>query len=176
MALRTESGSANPQIGPGPARLLPALTTLVAAFVSLAPVPLPGSAELTPVFALMALYHWTIWRPDLLPPVALFAVGIGYDLLSGGLPGVTSLLFLLSRAAVLRCRRRFVNRGFPFVWAGFAVLIGAAMLGLWGLDSLLAGRLASPSTNVFRAALTVTLFPIASFVLGRSQFALLGSG
>jgi rod shape-determining protein MreD len=176
MALRTENAAANPQIGNGPARLLPLLTTLVAAVVSLAPVPLPGDAELTPDFALMALYHWTIYRPDLLPPVALFAVGVGFDLLSGGVPGVTPLLLLLSRAAVLSCRRRFVNRGFAFVWAGFAILTGVAMFGLWGLDSLLAWRLASPNASVFRATVTVALFPIASFVLGRSQHAFLGPG
>jgi rod shape-determining protein MreD len=176
MAFRAQSGSANPLIGSGPARLLPVLTMLVAAFVQLAPVPLPGYAELTPAFALMTLYHWTIYRPDLLPPVALFAVGVGCDLLSGDLPGVTPLLFLLSRAAVLSCRRLFANRGFPVVWAGFAVLSSAAMFGLWGLDSLLAWRPASLSTNGFRAALTVSLFPIASTVLGRSQQALLGSG
>jgi rod shape-determining protein MreD len=175
MALRTQSGSANLQVGSGPARLLPTLTMLVASFVSLAPVPLPGYTELTPAFALMALYHWTIYRPDLLPPVVLFAVGVGCDFLSGGPPGVMPLLFLLSRAAVLCCRRLFINRNFTLVWAGFGVLTGAAMFGLWGLDSLIAWRLANPSTSIFHAALNVALFPTASFVLERSHHALLGA-
>jgi rod shape-determining protein MreD len=43
--------------------------------VSVLPVKIPGYAALTPAITLMAAYHWTIYRPDLLPRIALFAVG-----------------------------------------------------------------------------------------------------
>ena len=35
------------------------------------PLHIPGYAALTPAFTLMAVYHWTIYRPDLLPALAL---------------------------------------------------------------------------------------------------------
>jgi rod shape-determining protein MreD len=176
MPFWTHRAPASPQIGAGAASLLPVLTTLAAALLALEPVPLPGYAALTPALTLMALYHWTLYRPDLLPPIALFAIGVGYDLLCGGPPGVTPLFLLLSRAAVLRCRRWFINRTFPFVWAGFTVLASAAIFGLWLLDCILAWKLLDISGSIFRAALTVALFPIASFLLGRTQHALMGSG
>jgi rod shape-determining protein MreD len=157
-------------------RLLPVATTVLAILISIQPIHIPGYAAVTPAFVLMAAYHWTIYRPDLLPAAAVFVIGTMQDLLSGGLVGVTALVLLLARAIVLGQRRHFVNRPFPFVWAGFMLLTAGAMLFLWVLHSLLAAQLVDFRAAVFRAALTVALFPAASFLLGRSQRALLGTG
>src|SRR4029077_6743870 len=107
---------APPRVNNAAARLLPLTTTLLAAVISVLPLQIPGYAALTPVFTLMAAYHWTIYRPDLLPPVALFVIGLTEDLLAGSPIGVNALLLLLTRIAVLGYRRYFVNRMFPFVW------------------------------------------------------------
>lgn len=165
-----------PQVENVLVRLLPVATTATAALLSIQPVHLPGYAALAPAFTLMAVYHWTIYRPDLLPPSALFLIGVAYDLLAGGPPGVTPLLLLLARAAVLRYRRWFPDRDFPFVWAGFTLLTAAAMAGLWLLDSLLEARLVEFRGGIFRAVLTISLFPVASFLLGRTQRALMAAG
>ncbi|MFZ3234160.1 MAG: rod shape-determining protein MreD [Stellaceae bacterium] len=176
MLQRTETVPKLPQSVPAAGRLLPVATTLCAVMLAVEPVNLPGYIALTPAFGLMTVYHWTLYRPDLLPPLALFGIGVAYDLLSGGPPGVTPLLFLLSRGAVLRCRRWFVDRTFPFIWVGFAVLTGGTMVGLWVLRSVLAFELVGLADLVFRAWLTISLFPIASFLLGRVQHALIGAG
>ena len=176
MALRS-AGTAIPQRVDNPvARLLPIATTLLATVISIQPAHIPGDAALTPAFTLMAVYHWTMYRPDLLPPLALFLVGITQDLLAGASPGVTALVLLLARGVVLRQRRHFVNRPFPFVWAGFTVLSGGAMLFLWALYCLLGGVVADFRGTVFHAALTISMFPIASFLLGRAQRTLMGAG
>ena len=176
MAL-TSAGTSAPQRVENPiARLLPIVSTLLATVISIQPAHIPGDAALTPAFALMAVYHWTIYRPDLLPPVALFLAGITQDLLTGVPPGVTALVLLLARAVVLRQRRHFVNRPFPFVWAGFTVLTGGAMLFLWTLYCLLDGMVVDFRGTVFRAVLTISMFPIASFLLGRTQRTLMGAG
>ena len=89
---------------------------------------------------------------------------------------MTALLLLLARAVVLRYRRWFSDRAFPFVWGGFTLLTAAAMVGLCLLDSLLEGELVEFRGGIFRAVLTISLFPIASFLLGRTQRALMGAG
>jgi rod shape-determining protein MreD len=156
--------------------LLPVATTVLAMLLSIQAIPIPGYAPVTPAFTLMAAYHWTIYRPDLLPSLALFIIGTIQDLLSGGLTGVTALLLLLARAIVSGNRRHFVNRPFPFVWAGFTLLTGGAMLFLWTLHSLLAAELLDFRGSVFRAVLTISVFPVASFLLGRTQRALMSEG
>jgi rod shape-determining protein MreD len=123
----------------------------------------------------MATYHWTIYRPDLLPAPLLFLIGAIQDLLSGGLPGVTAVTLLLARAIVLAHRNYFVDRPFPFIWAGFTLLTGGAMLLSWALHSLLAAEVLDLRGPVLRAVLTISVFPLASFLLGRSQRALLGA-
>jgi rod shape-determining protein MreD len=156
--------------------LLPVATTMLAMVVSLQPIHVPGYAALAPAFTLMAVYHWTIYRPELLPSAALFLIGVTQDLLAGAPPGATALLLLLARAGVLAHRHQFVNRPFPFVWAGFTVLAFGAMLLLWALNSLLDAVFLDPRVTVFRAVLTTSLFPVASFLLGRTQRALMGGG
>ena len=118
-----------------PRGFLPTATIVAAAVLALLPLPVPGYAALTPSFALMAVYHWSVYRPDLLPSSGLFAIGFAQDLLSGATIPASALLLLLARAAVLRYRRHFVGRPFPFVWAGFrgarsrrdARIMGAAL-------------------------------------------------
>jgi rod shape-determining protein MreD len=158
------------------ARLLPALTTVVAMVLSLQPVQIPGYAALTPAFTLMVAYHWMVYRPDLLPFLALFVIGATQDLLTGAPPGVTSLLLVLARVIVLSHRDHFVDRSFRFVWTGFAMLTCGAMLLLWSLNSMLAAELLELRDTVFRAVLTILLFPVASFLLSRTQRAVLDAG
>jgi rod shape-determining protein MreD len=176
MALKVFSIPALPRVNNGAARLLPVATTLLAAVISVLPLQIPGYAVLTPVFTLMAAYHWTIYRPDLLPPVALFAIGLTEDLLAGSPIGVNALLLLLTRIGVLSYRRYFVNRNFPFVWTGFTLLTATAMLGLWALHCVIDLSLLDFRNAVIRAALTVAIFPLASFMLGRAQRAVMGAG
>lgn len=164
-----------PRVNSSTARMLPIATTIVAALIGILPLRIPGYAALAPAFTLMAVYHWTVYRPDLLPPVGLFAVGITEDLLSGAPVGVSALLFLLVRAAVLRHRRHFVRRSFPFVWGGFTLLCIIAMLSLWALHCLLELAVFDLRATVFRAVLTIAIFPVASFLLGRAQRALMGA-
>jgi rod shape-determining protein MreD len=164
-----------PRATRGLARFLPAATAVFAAILGLLPVPIPGYAALTPAFALMAVYHWSVYRPDLLPPSLLFAVGVAQDLVTGATVPASALVLLLARAGVLHYRRHFVGRPFPFVWAGFAALVGTAMLGLWALHCVLQLSLFDLRTAIVRGALTVALFPAASLALGRSQRALIGA-
>ncbi|MGH7092505.1 MAG: rod shape-determining protein MreD [Stellaceae bacterium] len=175
MALKVSSIPALPRTNGGTV-LLPIGTTIVAALISILPLQIPGYAALTPAFTLMVAYHWTIYRPDLLPPAALFAVGLCEDLLVGAPLGVSALLLLLVYTVVLRFRRYFVNRTFPFVWSGFTLLTVGAMLGLWALHCVLDATLLDIRNTIFRAVLTVAIFPLASFLLGRTQRALIGPG
>jgi rod shape-determining protein MreD len=77
---------------------------------------------------------------------------------------------------VLSYRRYFVNRNFPFVWTGFTLLTVTAMLGLWALHCVIDLSLLDFRNAVIRAALTIAIFPLASFMLGRAQRATMGAG
>src|ERR1700730_4057484 len=154
---------------------LPLARPMLWALVPLEPFHLDGYAALTPAFTLMATYHWSIYRPNLLPAPWLFLIGIIQDLLSGGLPGETAVTLLLARAILLPQRHYFIDRPFPFIWAGFTLLTGGAILFSLALHSLLAAELLDLRGSVLRGVLTISVFPIASFLLGRSQRVLIGT-
>ena len=173
--MRTIAAPSRQSVENPAARLLPITTTLLAVIILIQPAYIPGYAAVTPAFALMAVYHWTIYRPRLLPPLALFLAGVTQDLLTGAPPGVSALVMLLARTSVLRLRRHFINRSFPFVWAGFTMLTGGAMLFLWMVHCLLDGFMIDFRSTVFRAVLTISVFPGASFLLGRTQRTLMST-
>lgn len=153
-----------------PNKLLPFLTTLLFVVVSVVPWHIPGFAVVTPAFALMAVYHWTLYRPELLPPTAIFAAGLLLDLLNGTpYVGTSALSLLLARTVLLSQRRFFVNRLFPMLWAGFLVTAAALITFEWALVSLLHGGLLGPRPFIFEAVLTGASFPVGSYLLGQAQ-------
>jgi rod shape-determining protein MreD len=157
-----------------PGRLVPFLTTVLFAFFSVVPLNLPGFAVVMPAFALMAMFHWTVYRPDLLPLSAVFASGLLVDLLNGTpYVGLSALVFLLARAAVMGQRKLFVNRSFTIVWLGFLVLATGVFVLLWGLVSAIHGAVIDLRPFIFQAVLTVACYPAASYVLARIQRAFL---
>ena len=176
MALDSATGSARTRQDNPASGLLPVATTLLAIIISVEPVPITGYAALTPAFTLMSVYHWTIYRPNLLPSTGLFLLGLLQDLLAGATPGMTPLILLLARASLLPQRRHFIGRPFPFVWAGFSLLTCGALLLSWTLHCLLDRAAVDFRGTVFRAVQTISLFPVASFILGRTQGALMSTG
>jgi rod shape-determining protein MreD len=157
-----------------PGRLVPFLTTLLFAFISVVPLNLPGFAVVMPAFALMAVFHWTVYRPDLLPLSAVFVAGLVLDLLNGTpYVGLSALVFLLARAAVMGQRKFFVNRTFTVVWLGFLVLAVGVFVLSWALVSAAHGSLIDLRPFIFQAVLTVACYPAASYVLARIQRAFL---
>ena len=75
--------------------LTPGALTLAAVFVSVVPVGLSGLPEVTPFFALMAVYHWSIYRPELLPAPVVFVLGLAQDGLTGGPLGLFALILIV---------------------------------------------------------------------------------
>jgi rod shape-determining protein MreD len=150
-------------------RFVPTLATRVLAMLSVLPLRFPNYAAVAPLLALAGLYYWTIYRPDLLPPSAVFLCGFVLDLLSGGPLGVSPLVFLLTRVAVLPQRRFFVDRLFPFVWGGFTMLAAGAIAFLWVLGSMLTGVMLDMRAASLQWVLTVACFPAVAYLLMRVQ-------
>jgi rod shape-determining protein MreD len=150
-------------------RFMPTLTTLVCVFVSVIPVHLPGFAVVTPAFPLMAVYHWSMYRPELLPFVAVFAAGLLLDLLTGAPLGVSSLVLLMTRVLVLTQRQHFVGRGFVLVWAGFVAVVSAAVAFEWAVVNLVYGMLLDIRPFLFQGVLTIATYPVISYLLVRVQ-------
>ena len=145
-------------------RLLPSLTALVAVLLDL--LPLPGMGSVTSFLTLGVVYYWSIYRPELLPAPAVFAVGVVYDALAGLPLGLTSLVLLLVRAVLDGHRRFFVARSFMVVWSCFLLLAPLAEAARWVVGCLWWGRLFPPQPVLFELGLSLALYPCIGWLLG----------
>lgn len=154
-------------------RLTPSLTTLFCVFASVAPAHLPALTVASPVFTLMAVYFWTLHRPELLPFPTVFIAGLLLDMLEGAPLGISSMLLLLAHGLVLSQREHLVMRRFAVVWVGFLVVVATAEALEWGVVSLFYGMLLDVRAFLFQGVLTVAVYPVVSFLLARLQQMLL---
>ncbi|MGB8841633.1 MAG: rod shape-determining protein MreD [Aliidongia sp.] len=157
--------------GLGP-KLAPAVLTVALAVLSVVPVGIPGYATVTPNFVLMSVYHWSIYRPEHMPYLAVFLIGLLFDLLTsvpGSVVGLTPLLLLIIRSTILAQRRFFVGRSFPLVWWGFVLTVIVFDLAAWVVGSAFSGDLLEPRNPAFQAVLTVAFFPLLTLLFVRIQ-------
>jgi rod shape-determining protein MreD len=154
-------------------QVVPTVTTLVLALTSVVPLHIPGFDVVTPAFALMAVFHWTVYRPDLLPLGVVFALGLLLDLLNGTPAGVSSLVLLVVRSVLLERRGLFVDKSFAVVWGGFLVFAAAAFALEWLTISLLHRMLLGIRPILFQSVLTIACFPVGSYLLASVHRAVL---
>ncbi|MGA3304654.1 MAG: rod shape-determining protein MreD [Stellaceae bacterium] len=181
MSMRADEGGMTPGLWQRDfgaiTKLVPILTTLLFAIVSMLPFHIPGFGSIAPSFALMAVFHWTIYRPDLLPLGAVFGVGVFLDLLNGTpYVGLSALIFLLARTAVLNQRRLFFERPFLVLWLGFLALAAACFLFEWAFVSVMQFTPLLPRLFIFQATITVACFPIGSYFLALAHRAVPTAG
>lgn len=152
---------------------VPLALTLLAAIFNVVPLRLPDYSELAPSLVLMAVFYWTVHRPDLMRPWSVFLVGILDDVLSGAPLGVNALLLLFVHWAITSQHKAFRGQPFVIVWFGFAlVALGAAVLEV--VLALFAGYgLLDPLTVFVQYILTLAIYPPIAFIMGRAQRAFL---
>ncbi|HEX9646634.1 MAG TPA: rod shape-determining protein MreD [Alphaproteobacteria bacterium] len=154
--------------------MLPFVLTLFLAVLCAVPLGVPGLAPVTPLLPAIAVFYWTVYRPDLLPMTATLLVGLVHDALTGAPFGLTALVLLVLQAVAGTQRRFFTAKALPAAWLGFAV-IGTGAVALWWLAaSALALRPMPISPSLFQAILTVALYPVIAWPLGTVQRELLG--
>lgn len=154
--------------------LVPVTTTFLFVLVGQLPLPVPMLSDVAPAFALISLYYWLVFRPDLMPYAAVFGLGIVQDAVAGAPFGMYALVYLLVQALVLNQRRFVAGKPFWVFWSGFALVAPIAAFAAWLLASLLRGTLLEPGTALVALAMTIILFPAVAWLLVHAQRRIIG--
>lgn len=152
---------------------LPASLTALIVVLSVAPLRLPDYALVAPGLVLIALFFWTVHRPDLMRPWHAFAIGLLDDALSGTPLGVNAMIFVLVHWVIVAQHRIFRGKSFAVVWFAFATVAAAAQLLNAALALVAARVLVDPLLLAVQLLLTLALYPPLAWLLGRTQRALL---
>ena len=157
-------------------RLVPAAATLALILLAAVPSHVPGLARIMPLLALIGVYHWTAYRPDLMPARVVFAIGLFQDIVGGGPLGLYAAVFLLVHGGVVSQARFFVGKGFVVLWFGFVLMSAAAAAVAWVVTVLFHTALVDPSALFYQYLLTLGVFPILSRLFLRWHPVLVAEG
>jgi rod shape-determining protein MreD len=157
-------------------RLFPFALSVVLVVLSVVPVPIPGYTLVAPAFGLMAVYYWAIHRPDLMPAIAVFVLGLLQDILTGGPTGVDALVLLLVYAVMRNQRRPFLGKSFSVMWFGFIVVAPAATFAQWLIASAAVGKPIPSHATIVELLVTLALYPWITWLFAAGQRAFLRQG
>lgn len=143
-------------------RLVPAAAAVALVLLSAMPLHVPGLARVMPLLALVGVYHWSAYRPDLMPAPVVFALGLFQDIVGGGPLGLYAAVFLLVHGGVVSQARFFVGKGFAVLWFGFALMAGAGAVVAWVATALFNAALVDAWALLYQYLLTLGVFPILS--------------
>ncbi len=155
--------------------LTPFILTLSLAMLAVVPLRIHDFAPVTPMLTVIAVYYWSIYRPDLLPMAAVFAVGVFQDALAGMPLGLSALVLITVQYTVIAQRRFFHSKTFLVEWWGFMLVAPGAAFAGWLLASLYFGALVSPRPLGFQLLLSVALYPCLAWLFTRAQHYLIRS-
>jgi rod shape-determining protein MreD len=128
--------------------------TLIATLTTVVPLNAPGLQAVAPVWPLMMVFHWALYRPDLMPLAAVFLIGLLFDALSGAPLGLNALVFSALATLVEKQRRFFYRKPFGIVWMGFAIVSAAAFLAAWAVASAWNGRVLDAEALTYQYLMT----------------------
>jgi rod shape-determining protein MreD len=131
------------------------------------PLSLGGLGDVRPFFVLIAVYYWAMTRPQTLPMIALFLIGIFYDLIAGYPLGITALILLAAHWIVRYQRRFLLGQSFRVVWAGMAIVVAGATFLQWVIFSVFLGGIIPPLPVLTSALMTAAFFPLLVPLLSR---------
>jgi rod shape-determining protein MreD len=145
---------------------IPFVCALIGVIVSNIPVSLFGTLVPPPMFGLMPIYFWCLVRPDLMPPFAVFIIGVLQDLLGGGAAGVWTLSFIAAYAIVDRERDSFAGLAGIGAILGFGAAMLSAGAAAYFITAIYYWRMPPVAPIVVEIAVSVIFYIPVALMLG----------
>ena len=147
----------------------PGLIILFLLFLTNLPYGSPEIIFLIPPLALVGIFHWGIYRPDLLPRWLVFFIGILQDVMSGGILGIWSLIYLLIHTIMKSQRKFFFGRAFIIEWYSFSVVVFFVYFVIWVIGILFYGVIESSNILIGQSIITIFIYPLLTWFMGKTR-------
>jgi rod shape-determining protein MreD len=147
----------------------PVSTATLGLLLLAAPLGLPGQPQLQAALALACVFFWSVFRPDSMPPPAVFMLGLLADLLGLSPPGISVVVLLITHGVALRAARFLAARGFLVVWLAFVAVAAGATALAWALTCLLTFRLLPGGPALLQFGLAAGVYPALATMFTRAH-------
>jgi rod shape-determining protein MreD len=154
--------------------LLPFLMAMLAAVLTTLSYGVSLGADATPSITLIVVFFWISRRPALLPPLVILVIGLWHDALVGAPIGLTPLLLLAVRAAIVEQNIIIFSQSFILGWIGYAALCSLITLVEWIVVSWMHGALLAGSPFVVQAVLGIVVYPLIAGLCGWLDYVIFG--
>mgnify|MGYP001292635861 FL=1 len=144
------------------------LSVLLILFAVL-PYGLPKSSLAAPILALISVYYWSLFRPELMPAGAAFLLGLMVDILSGGPPGLNALVLIMVNWAASGQRRALAGKSFAVGWLGYLLIAAGAAVTNWVVASLFHATIIESAPLLVSHAVGTAAYPLVAVLLARAH-------
>ena len=148
---------------------IPVVLSVFLIFFAVLPYGLSKSALAAPILALISVYYWSVFRPDLMPASAAFLLGLLVDILSAGPPGLYALVFILVHLAASGQRRALAGKSFAVGWLGYFLIAAGAAVITWALASMFNATILDYRPILVIHAVGTAAYPLVAVLLARIQ-------
>lgn len=141
-------------------KIIPLILSLFLVLINFIPVHIPLTHFLRPDLAIISVYFWVLYRPDLFGPVSTLILGLFVDFLSASPLGL-HVFVLMSMYVLIVTLAGYVNTK-PFItsWVGFGIICFIALFLKWVLLSCYTHHLISMAYIVITYFVTVLIYPL----------------
>ncbi len=146
-------------------RLLPLISAILLGILAALPIGIPHWGALAPPLMLIAVFYWSLARPDLMPPTAAFLLGLFQDLLSGAPIGSGALVMVATQWTMRGQQRFLVNRPFLLLWGAFIPVAAGAGVLEWMVYALVNLHFVPVLDSLVRMMLGFALFPVVAWLI-----------
>ena len=148
---------------------IPFAVSVLLILAAVLPYGLPKSSLAAPVLALISVYYWSLFRPELMPAGAAFLLGLLVDVLSGGPPGLNALVLILVHWAASGQRRALAGKSFAVGWLGYLLIAGGAAILNWFVASVFHVTVIESVPLLVSHAIGTAAYPLVAIFLARLQ-------
>ena len=148
---------------------IPFAVSVLLILAAVLPYGLPKSSLAAPVLALISVYYWSLFRPELMPAGAAFLLGLLVDVLGGGPPGLNALVLILVHWAASGQRRALAGKSFAVGWLGYLLIAGGAAILNWFVASVFHVTVIESVPLLVSHAIGTAAYPLVAIFLARLQ-------
>ena len=143
---------------------LPAMMLIVLALVQQIPFYIPDVSYIVPSLVLGGVFYWSIYRPDLIPTLLVFLLGIFDDIMTSQMMGMNAFILLIAYGLCQWQRRFFFKRSFAIMWWGMIIATILLSTVKWILSMILYGQTLSYLPVFFTILSTIAVYPVLSLM------------
>ena len=140
---------------------LPCWVLLTILFLlSIVPFDIGILKDAHPMFLLIGVFYWSLFRPDFISNIVLFVLGLWHDAILDNPLGMTALILIATSVTTIRQRKLLLHQPFWILWGVFGFVALTAGFFIFLLNMIFLSGFVPVIPYFLDIGLSFILFPL----------------